>query len=369
MNRGLSLYLDVVRFGAALAVLVTHLAYTELSGGMLQYWRLLGNDAVMVFFVLSGFVIAHVTHEKERTAGAYAASRLARLWSVAVPALIITVLLDQWGRTIDPAAYGQWWFQGEDPLWRTLRALSFTNELWFTSVRPFSNGPWWSLGYEAVYYAIFGALFFLRGRTRIIAALGLALVAGPKIMPLFPVWWMGVWAWKRTQRGAVSADKAALLFFGSVAIYAVYRWSGLPELLKVATAMVLGTDTVVSELRFSDEFLSSWIIGPLVALHFVGAHGLSAVLGRWLEPMRAPIIWTAQSTFALYLLHYPMLRFADAAFAPDPGNPLHVLALGAGVAGTCILVGPLIERTKRPWRRVLAGLIEHRTRARLKPAV
>ena len=166
MNRGLSLYLDLVRFGAALAVLVTHLAYAELSGGMIQSWRLLGNDAVMVFFVLSGFVIAHVTHEKERTAGAYAASRLARLWSVAVPALIITVLLDQWGATLDPAAYAQWWYQGDDPLWRALRALSFTNELWFTSVRPFSNGPWWSLGYEAIYYAIFGALFFLRGRVR-----------------------------------------------------------------------------------------------------------------------------------------------------------------------------------------------------------
>ena len=46
MNRGLSLYLDLVRFTAALVVLVTHLAYSELSGGMLGYWRLLGNDAV-----------------------------------------------------------------------------------------------------------------------------------------------------------------------------------------------------------------------------------------------------------------------------------------------------------------------------------
>src|SRR4030095_922972 len=59
MKRGLSLYLDVVRVSAALAVVVTHLAYPELSGGMLAPWRLVGNDAVMVFFVLSGFVIAY----------------------------------------------------------------------------------------------------------------------------------------------------------------------------------------------------------------------------------------------------------------------------------------------------------------------
>jgi hypothetical protein len=64
-----------------------------------------------------------------------------------------------------------------------------------------------------------------------------------------------------------------------------------------------------------------------------------------------------------------MLRFADAAFANDTRNVWHVLALGAGVAGTCVLIGPLIEWTKRPWRRVLSTLIEGRSRTRLRPAV
>ena len=104
MNRGLSLYLDILRFAAALTVLVTHLAYPELSGGMLAYWRLLGNDAVMIFFVLSGFVIAYTTEVKENTPGAYIRSRLARLWSVAVPALLLTIALDHWGSRLDPVA-------------------------------------------------------------------------------------------------------------------------------------------------------------------------------------------------------------------------------------------------------------------------
>jgi peptidoglycan/LPS O-acetylase OafA/YrhL len=354
MNRGLSLYLDLLRFGAALAIVVTHLAYTELSSGMLQYWRLLGNDAVMVFFVLSGFVIAHVAHEKETTLRAYATSRLARLWSVAVPALALTILLDRWGQALDPAAYAQWWHQAGDPVWRAVRALTFTNELWFSSIRPFSNGPWWSLGYEAFYYAIFAALFYLGGWKRIAAAGGLMLLAGPKIMLLFPIWWLGVWTWKRTRCATLPVDKAALAFFGSIALYALFRWSGLPVLLRDATYFAMGPENAAHYLHFSDEFLSSYVIGPLVALNFLGAHGLSAALEKHLGPWRGPITWTAQSTFALYLLHYPLLRFAHAAFAYDVQDPLQIFAVFLGVVGTCVAIGPGIEKTKRIWKALLS---------------
>lgn len=353
MNRGLSLYLDVLRFAAALVIVVTHLAYDELSGGMLSFWRLVGNDGVMVFFVLSGFVIAHVAHDKEHTLGAYTASRLARLWSVAVPAMVLTIALSLWGQSLDPAAYAEWWNQTDDPVWRALRALTFTNELWFSSVRPFSNGPWWSLGYEAMYYAIFAALFYLRGSKRILAAGALILLAGPKIMLLFPIWWLGVWTWQRTRRTTLPVDKAALAFFGSIAFYALFRLSDLPVFFRNATYFFMGPENVVHYLHFSDEFISSFIIGPLVALNFLGAHGLSAMLEKRLEPWRRPIVWTAQSTFALYLLHYPLLRFAHAAFGYDVQNPWHVLAVFGSVVGGCMLIGPAIERTKRPWKKLL----------------
>lgn len=368
MNRGLSLYLDVLRFGAALVVLVTHLAYSELSGGMLAYWRFVGNDAVMVFFVLSGFVIAHVANTREHTLGEYATSRLARLWSVAVPALIITLLLDAWGARLDPAYYSQWWNANADPLWRSLRALSFTGQLWFDNVRIFSNGPWWSLGYEAVYYAIFAALFYLAGARKWLVAGALMVIAGPKVLVLLPIWWLGVWTWKRTRRAPLPADKAALAFFGSLLAYGIFRWSFVPLFLKGATYHVLGIAETAHYLAFSDEFLASYIIGPLVALHILGAHGLGVHLARYLERWQKPIRWTAQSTFALYLLHYPMLRFADAAFRHDETNAWHVAALGIGVAGACVLIGPAIEQTKGAWKNVLSPLLSRKPTPQAQPA-
>lgn len=355
LPRGLSLYLDLARLLAALVVVITHLAYDELSGGMLQYWRLLGNDAVMVFFVLSGLVIAHVAAEKERTLRAYATSRMARLWSVAVPALAITLLLDHWGARLDPAAYAQWWNQNSQPVLRALHALTFTNELWFSSIRVFSNGPWWSLGYEAAYYAIFAALFYLSGRRRWLVAGALMALAGPKILLLAPIWWLGVWTYRRTRIERLPADKAAMAFFGSIALYAAFRYAEGPEALKALTIAAIGAANVAHYLHFSDEFLASYIIGPLVALNFLGAHGLAHHLERWLAPVAGPITFAAQSTFALYLLHYPMLRFAHAATGYDVHNPWAVLACLVAVVGTCMVIGPLIENTKRGWKRLLGG--------------
>ena len=118
MTAALSLYLDLVRFVAATVVLLSHFAYTRISGGEYLILRRFGADAVIVFFVLSGYVIAYVSTERERTPGEYAINRCARLYSVVFPALIATVILDQMGRVLDPALYAGWWYKDSEALWR-----------------------------------------------------------------------------------------------------------------------------------------------------------------------------------------------------------------------------------------------------------
>lgn len=350
MNRGLSVYLDLVRVGAAIVVLVTHLAYTELSGGMLAPWRLLGNDAVMVFFVLSGYVIAHVAATREDTPRDYMLSRLARLWSVALPALAVTMVLDRTGAMLSPLDYSVWWYQDAWPAVRVLTALSFTNELWFLSIRPFSNGPYWSLGYEFWYYAIFAAWIFLKGARRAWVVLALCLLVGPKILLLFPIWLLGVWVYRRNQAGGVGLRVGAALFFGSLALYALFRWSGAPAMLLAETQGLLGKPVVDGMLRFSNEFAASYIIGPLVAAHFVGAFALSRHLERWTAPAAPFIRWLAQSTFTIYLVHYPVLRFIGAVSPYDRTSPLAVALVFATTLLACIGMAMVTERQKGPLR-------------------
>jgi len=72
----------------------------------------------------------------------------------------------------------------------------FLGESWTLAVLLGFNVLFWLLNYEAWYYALFAAATFLRGRLRA-GALGVAaLLAEPKILLLFPVWLIGVAAWR-----------------------------------------------------------------------------------------------------------------------------------------------------------------------------
>ena len=152
MNRGTSLYLDLVRFGAALVVFLGHLSSPAFTGGFLAPLAAWLSAAVMVFFVLSGFVIAHVTDDCEVSAGDYAVARLARIYSVALPALVATALLDAAGRAIDPVHYlldpG---YQPRNLLLQFSAAALFLNQLWYLDMPVGTMAPYWSLGYEVCY--------------------------------------------------------------------------------------------------------------------------------------------------------------------------------------------------------------------------
>src|ERR1700730_8312582 len=215
MNRSTSIYLDLVRFLAATTVLIGHANFDELTGGLPYLSGLnmaTANDAVIVFFVLSGLVIAYVADTKENTLREFFLSRLARLWSVVVPALLLTVILDYAGSRIAPSLYDPEWT--DNPVLRLAANLFFVNELWFSSIRPFSNAPFWSIGYEFWYYVVFAAAFFVR-RPASFGWLGLvALVIGPRILVLLPIWLLGVWVYYRTITSPVNAATGWLLVLG-----------------------------------------------------------------------------------------------------------------------------------------------------------
>src|SRR5690348_1377346 len=159
MNRAFSTYLDAVRFLAAFTVLLSHWAYERFTGGTFIGIRdyNLGSDAVVIFFVLSGLVIAYTASSKDRTAQAFTFSRATRIISVALPALALTFLLDRLGAHLDPAAYDGWWYQPRGALDMLWQGLSFSSEWHVPGVRLGTNGPYWSLSYEVAYYLLFGA--------------------------------------------------------------------------------------------------------------------------------------------------------------------------------------------------------------------
>jgi peptidoglycan/LPS O-acetylase OafA/YrhL len=357
VNRATSVYLDAVRLFAALAVVATHLAYPRFSGGLLLPLRTYGNDAVMVFFVLSGYVIAYTAATRDRDVRTYAVHRLARLYSVALPAVFLTWAFDEVGRRVDPALYDGFWYKGDEPLRRMLAALTFTNELWFRGVRLFTNGPYWSLGYEFWYYALFAAAWYWTGWQRRLLVVAIAAVMGPKILLLLPVWLLGVWVYRVNSRGGVDPRRGALLFLGSIALYVAFRASGGRDLLLDWTYEQLGRSFVRTELRWSDEFLSAWLIGLLVAANFVGFFALSSRLAPAMARIERPVRDWAGYTFSIYLFHYPLLQLLAALLPLDPRSPLSIAVLFVATVLGCRVLGRYTEQRKDVARALVGKLL------------
>jgi len=364
----MSLLLDVIRFGAALLVMISHLADPQIGGSWLHI-PFLGFFAVMLFFVLSGFVIGFVADEKEKDPGVFAASRLARLWSALIPALALTAILDAVGRSIDLAAYGGWGhYMGWDhPVLRLLASAFFVNELWFFSASPLSNAPAWSLGFEAWYYVIFGMAVFTRGWKRPLLTGLAALAAGPKILLLMPPWLFGWAAWKAVRRGPLRPGLAWTLMLVSLALFAVLFALNTGWAIQDGQRALIGT-VWTARLKYAEDFIWAWIIGALVAASFVGMAGVAPALRGLLLPLKAPIRGAADLTLSIYLTHMPVLLLASTLLRETPIGPTRTLISAAAAVAVAWVFNIVFERRKGAWKAALTAICDRLSPRRGAPA-
>ena len=339
MRRETSLYLDCVRFSAALVVFLGHVAGKRFTGGFLWPLSAFMGYAVTIFFVLSGYVIAYVSNTSERTISTYAVNRIARIYSVAIPALILTFALDTIGQHARPALYSAaWGFANDHLALRYLSALSFTNELWWNNVIPGSILPYWSLGYEVWYYMIFAAFWFYRGYPRYLLTAAFLLVAGPNILALFPLWLIGFGAYHLGNKVQLPRLPAAFIL-GSF-------------LLAAAGALfwVAGTGKFPPDSKWLSFGVGIGFAASIVAVQSLGQ------LGPGLLKLARPIRWFAGMTFSLYLFHLPIAQVLAAIVPWEPEAPLTRLTIVGGTFLSVALLAQVTERQKDWWRTRIAEM-------------
>lgn len=343
MNKNTSLYLDFIRILAALTVMIGHLSGKRFMDGFLWQFGLLMDDAVVVFFVLSGFVIAYASSTSQNTPRRYIEARLARLYSVALPALLLTTLLDALGQSLAPELYNASWnYKALTPA-SFMQGLFFINQIWFNLNELGSLLPYWSLGYEVWYYVLFGVVCFAR-KYRWPIFLFVCAVIGPKILLLAPIWCMGLLAYhfacRRTLSDALGSSALLLSCIGLVIHYLwlkpwVVSHGILPEVLGV------------------DHFLERYLIAVLFTLHLVGFVWLSRYLPTLSLAWEKAIRWVAGGTFTLYLMHLPI---AQCLIAMSPWSPQRWQQRLLVLLGTLLLIYLLAEITERKKHWISQGL-------------
>lgn len=161
MKKEFSIYLDLVRFVAAALVVIYHSNQRNVITDSVPFSNH-GHAAVIVFFVLSGYVISYIHSTRESQPVDYWSSRLARFYSLAVPAVLLCPLLDMAGEAIAPQFYAGVTTHTMAAV-RIVSSLLYLNEMWTLSIMSFSNVPYWSLCYEMWYYVLFAIVAFTRG--------------------------------------------------------------------------------------------------------------------------------------------------------------------------------------------------------------
>ncbi len=359
MNRPFSVYLDLVRFAAAVLVYMWHSNQRFLTADKLPASDY-GHSAVIVFFVLSGFVIAFVTDTKENRLAEFAASRISRVYSVAAPTLVITIVLDAIGRSLYPAIYQ---YPFDQFAVRLLASLLMLNEVWLISITSFSNVPYWSICFEWWNYVTFAMVMFLPARVGWLLVAITALVIGPKVVMLAPIWWMGVALYRWRGLRNLSLPLAWVMASLSIVGLVMFHRYNMMAVAEGWLAALVGPD-LTYQLTFAKRVFADYLLGAIVFANFAAVRRIVEVHGGVLMAIAGPVRFVANYTFSLYLLHQPLFLFWAAVVQGDPEGSGYwwsvtaLTTLSVGVIGfftetrrhglrTRIL--PMLDRWEKAW--------------------
>jgi len=357
MKPGTSLYLDIVRFAAALTVFIEHFReHTKIGFAAFwgdhpfwySHWYPFSQTAVTVFFVLSGYVIAHVLATRERTPVDYAASRLARLYSVVVPALLLTAICNYLIELRYPTAFQAFQSGGTTGVALSyLRTALFVNGFWLWPDLELPNTPFWTLSFEAFYYLSIAVLVFARGRSRILSILALALIAGPSMVLLAPTWLLGYLAYQVSRRWQARARSAVPLWLVSLA------------LLPLCSFIELHFREHLTFLRTPDQaiggLVAAYAAATCFAVNVLAFNALADRIEPLLRPIAAAIRWLGSMTFALYLFHQPLLSLFTVYHMPDRSSAAQLVLLVGGTFVVVATLGRFCENTKGAYKRCLVA--------------
>lgn len=314
-----SVHLDAIRGLAAILVLMMHtrafffVGYKDaLSHNFLvrcfYFFDGFGHPAVMVFFVLSGFLISSSVFralESNRWSwGWYAQNRLTRLYVVLLPALVLGAFWDLLGMRLFGlhGVYGAsatYFNAVPEAVNRTATPVIWLGNLFYLQtilVPPFgSNNPLWSLSFEFWYYVLFPLCLFavtkaqplrMRGLCAVAAILIAALI-GKGILLNFFIWLMGTF----------------LCFLPSL-----HR--SLRRLLFPLAAVLLGAALLVERRQMLHDGMQADFFMAAAFTFF-----LYVIMN---SESRVPVLYERLARFfsgisyTLYLVHVPFLFFVTA---------------------------------------------------------
>jgi peptidoglycan/LPS O-acetylase OafA/YrhL len=358
MTTSFSLFLEVVRIVATLIVFVAH--SFRFFEPLDEYNKVaqLAHDGVLIFFVLSGYVITWCACEKEKDLQLFAINRAARIYSVALPGLLLGAMasLFVYFVTSTDLPYQFSKIHIYLPIY-----LTFTGDFWSLSETPPGNFPYWSLNYEVWYYIIFSVFFFVKGALRWLALFVLMVLVGPAILSLFPLWMAGSLLYFSISKFKISPFVGRIMIVGSVGAFIIMKVLSIDNLVD-ASAENIWT-SMIAGILYPHQLIGDYLLAIFVVILFIG--GWHADL-RFGERAAGVIRYFASFSFSFYLFHMPIFTVVYPFVAPNSSFILYVVVTLASTAPIFVLAR-YTEHKKHVYRTLLlraAHLVRTRTSGR-----
>lgn len=334
---GRNLWLDLIRGCSALLVCLEHLrnamlvdypALVHPNFAVKAFYAItsLGHQAVMVFFVLSGYFVGGAVLR----AGAkfswsnYLTSRLTRLWVVLIPCLIITwavgLIIAHYAPSVLAGANVDSWHSGPklgeySTSFNTLLANLFFMQTIISPVFGL-NSPLWSLANEFWYYLLFPLLLSLikplkpsHDIYRIAALVMVTLMIRclPKeLLHGFLIWMMGVGVYALQSKIKLLSNNAIrIVLFTAIVLFALAL--GFSKVSDGLNIMPIQVDLIVG-LSFA-----------LLCLMLTNT-SLPSIRMPWLAK---GALYLSEISYSLYLSHFPLVvligstAYASHKLMPD----------------------------------------------------
>jgi peptidoglycan/LPS O-acetylase OafA/YrhL len=331
-----------------------------LNTSLHQVSSITSEYAVVVFFILSGYLITHTLEANIERNGklrldVYAAARIARLYPPFLYAigvsLVVFLVMELFGL---PGRSGPFSLPGDLYAARDIVHLSLgevTQALFMLQGMSEINGPLWSLYMEAKLYVLFAcALALISSGRGFVPKLMLAAVfyyvakAGVKLNPGF-------------------AGYAVFWLIGALAYYVFNERGGFLDRIFMCVTLIIAADIWHVVLGGAPP----WSVARDMVIAIFISWLLFKLRVRVPGPQRL-----ADCSYSLYATHFPVILLAQSLListgSVSVGAAISVAILSTAAAAGVALVGGIIESKKSAVQNALLAIFERLRRLRVKPS-
>jgi len=365
LTEGSSVILDLIRGVSAQMVVVGHGIsffgiFTFLHEPNFPWMQ---NIAVLIFFILSGFLITYSTIRKKINTNDYGfdyyfADRFSRIYTAFIPSIIFVLILDLISKSINPELYcygkglniktfiGNLFMFQDYPIFSFIRNYSITS---FGSARPF-----WTLAIEWWIYLFFGYLLLVIFKKGKLTILNILLLLFFSIVPL---------------SNLISGRANGLTsywIFGAIIYFVLARniLKGTNQYFKVLFIIILSFLAMVRAYVKMDAYdpIFAFLLAIVVWLI------IDVFKGKIIPRKITKVIrFNGSFSYTLYLVHYSILDFIKVHFGKT-ANPYLLFIIAFIVANlVSILIGRYTEvKLTGRVKEILYGKIKNKRLLTLK---